>query len=147
VLTLFLKRALNQLPPVVFGTGDQVRDFVYVGDIAALHRACLERDLDGHVALNGSTGIGTTIVDLARAVCQLSGIESGPVFDEVVPGERSELAEGRMRLPSELQTMTMSFDRARETVGWSPKVDLMTGLEREWKWLCDNPGRWSEMSY
>jgi UDP-glucose 4-epimerase len=140
-------RALDGEPPVVFGKGDLVRDFVYVGDVATLHRRCFEQDFGGHLVLNGSTGLGTSIVELARLVCDITGIAAGPLFDDVAEGERSELAGGRMRLPSELQVMTMSPARARERVGWIPTVELTKGLEREWKWLRDHPDRWTEMSY
>ena len=43
--------------------------------------------------------------------------------------------------------MCMSNTLARETVGWTPSVRLREGFELEWKWLQDNPGRWTEMSY
>jgi UDP-glucose 4-epimerase len=147
VLTLFLKRALEGKPPVVFGRGDQVRDFVYVGDIAQLHRSCLEVDSPGHLVLNGSTGIGTTVLDLARAVCDVTGLDDGPVFDDVAEGATSSLADGRMRLPSELHAMRMSFQRALDTVGWKPEVTLQDGLGREWDWLVGHPERWTDMSY
>jgi UDP-glucose 4-epimerase len=147
VLTLFLERARHRLPPVVFGRGDQTRDFVYVGDIAALHRRCLEVDFRDHLVLNGSTGTGTTVLDLARLVCEVTGSAAEPVFDAVAEGERSGLAGGRMRLPSELRAMRMSHERAERAVGWRPEVALRDGLEREWKWLQDHPHRWTEMSY
>lgn len=147
VLTLFLRRALDGKPPVVFGRGDQVRDFVYVGDITSLHRRCFETDFGGHLVLNGSTAIATSVLDLAHLVCDVTGLGIEPLFDDVPEGERSALADGRMRLPSELQAMRMSFDLAREQVGWSPEVPLREGLEREWKWLQDHPHRWVEMSY
>jgi UDP-glucose 4-epimerase len=147
VLTLFLKRALEGKSPVVFGSGDQVRDFVYVGDIAQLHRRCLEVDSPGHLVLNGSTGTGTTVLELARAVCDVTGLDGGPVFDDVAEGATSSLADGRMRLPSELHAMRMSFQRALDEVGWKPEVALRDGLEREWSWLVRHPQRWTDMSY
>ena len=147
VLTLFLKRALEGKPPVVFGSGDQVRDFVYVGDIAQLHRRCFEVDSPGHLVLNGSTGTGTTVLELARTVCDVAGLDDGPVFEDVAEGARSSLADGRMRLPSELHAMRMSFQRALDTVGWKPEVALRDGLEREWSWLVGHPQRWTDMSY
>ena len=70
-----------------------------------------------------------------------------PIFDDVSEGEVSELAGGRMRLPSELQAMRMSYAKAQEILGWEPQVSLRDGLEREWKWLQENPHRWNEMSY
>lgn len=147
VLTLFLDRAADGLAPVVFGDGAQVRDFVYVGDIAALHRACFETEFPGHLVLNGSTEVGTSVIELARLVCEVTGAASEPIFEDLPEGERSALVNGRMRLPSELQRMRMSSALAQAAVGWSPTVDLRDGLEREWKWLQDNRQRWTEMSY
>jgi UDP-glucose 4-epimerase len=147
VLTLFLKQALAGRPPVVFGDGLQRRDFVYVGDIAKLHRRCLEADYDGHVVLNGSTGVATSVLELALAICEIAGLPNEPLFDDVAEGARSELADGRVRLPSELLHMRMSHERATRLLGWQPQTSLHAGLEREWKWLSDHPHRWSEMSY
>jgi UDP-glucose 4-epimerase len=147
VLTLFLKRAVDGLPPVVFGDGSQVRDFVYVGDIATLHRASMESDFRGHLVLNGSTGVGTSIVELAQLVCEVTGVAAEPVFEDVPEGERSTLVAGRMRLPSELDHMRMSFAKSERTVGWVPRMPLRDGIEREWKWLQSNAERWNEMSY
>lgn len=147
VLTLFLKRALEGRSPVVFGRGDQVRDFVYVGDIARLHRRCFETDFAGHLVLNGSTAVATSVLDLANMICEVVGERLEPIFDDVGEGHVSELAGGRMRLPSELQAMRMSYARAKDRLGWEPQVTLREGLEREWKWLCEHPHRWNEMSY
>lgn len=147
VLTLFLARALRDLPPVVFGDGRQVRDFVYVGDITALHRRCLEADFDHHLVLNGSTGVATSVLELAHLVCETTGVSESPRFDDVAEGERSDMADGRVRLPSELRHMKMSYERARTLLGWEPATSLRDGIEREWKWLQDHPGRWTTMSY
>jgi UDP-glucose 4-epimerase len=147
VLTLFLERALNGLPPVVFGDGSQVRDFVYVGDITALHRKCFETDFPGHLVLNGSTAVGTSVIELAELVCDVTGAADAPVHEDLPEGERSALVNGRMRLPSELQRMRMSYARAEASVGWTPTVALRDGVEREWKWLQDHRHRWTEMSY
>lgn len=147
VLTLFLKRALERQPPVIFGDGEQVRDFVYVGDICALHRHCLTADFEGHLVLNGSTGTGTSIRELAHLVCEVAELDSEPIFDEVEEGQRSEIADGRLRLPSELRIMRMSWDRAAREVGWAPEMPLRDGIAREWRWLCEHSSRWTAMSY
>jgi UDP-glucose 4-epimerase len=147
VLTLFLKRALEGKSPVVFGKGDSIRDFVYIGDITHLHRRCFEVDFPGHLVLNGSTGTGTTVLELARTVCEVTALDNGPVFEDLAEGGRSSLADGRMRLPSELRAMRMSYQRALDTVGWKPEVGLRDGLAREWSWLVDHPQRWTDMSY
>jgi UDP-glucose 4-epimerase len=148
VLTIFLKRALTGKPPVVFGAGDQIRDFTYVGDVARLNLACLQSDLVGHFALNGSTGVGTSVVELAEMVRDVTGLAAETVYEDVAEGGRSTLVdEERMRLPSELKVMCMSPARAKSLVGWEPEVALREGLEREWQWLADHSDRWQKMSY
>ena len=83
-----------------------------------LHRRCLEPDFAGHLVLNGSTGVGTTIVELANTVRSVSGWNRSSTTS---PRARSDLAGGRMRLPSELQAMRMSYARpSRSSAGSRP---------------------------
>lgn len=147
VLTIFLKRALQGLPPVVFGKGEQVRDFVYVGDVARFHRMCLEDERLNNRVFNVSTGVGTSVTELASLVCEISDGGMSPLIEDVREGERSRMVDGRMRLPSELQTMVLSYSSAQAAVGWVPEVELREGLRREWDWLKANATRWSRMSY
>ena len=59
VLTIFLKRLSEGKAPVVFGAGEQLRDFVYVGDVVRIHRACIESGMGGAHSFNGGTGVAT----------------------------------------------------------------------------------------
>lgn len=147
VLTIFLKRALEGKPPVVFGEGDQLRDFVYVDDVVRVHRACLEAALPGAHSFNAATGIATSIADLATLVCEVTGIAAPPVREAIAPGETSSLVDGRMRLPAELGVMHLSAEKTARTLGVRAATPLREGLAREWAWLRENPQRWNEMHY
>jgi len=147
VLTIFLKRLSEGKPPVIFGAGDQLRDFVYVDDVVRLHRACMDGDLAGAQAFNGGTGIATSIVELAALACEVVGSGLEPVYENVLPGERSALVDGRLRLPSELAVMQLSTAKAQRVLGISPQVSLREGLRREYEWLLEHPHRWTTMSY
>ncbi|HEY2476862.1 MAG TPA: NAD-dependent epimerase/dehydratase family protein, partial [Candidatus Cybelea sp.] len=148
VLTIFLKRLSEGKPPVVFGSGDQIRDFVYVDDVVRIHRACIESGLPGAQSFNGGTGIATTVAQLAKLACEISGTDLAPITENVAPGERSEIVDGnRMRLPSELNVMQLSPAKVERTFGLTPQVSLREGLKREWDWLRENPHRWTKMSY
>src|SRR3989344_4153917 len=61
VLTIFLNRAFQNLPLVVFGDGKQLRDFIYVEDVVSLHNRVLESNLSGSHTFNVSTGKTTSI--------------------------------------------------------------------------------------
>ncbi len=147
VLTIFLKRLSEGKAPVIFGAGDQLRDFVYVDDVVRLHRACMDGDLPGAQAFNGGTGVATSIVELAKLACEVAGTGLEPLYENVQPGERSTLVDGRMRLPSELAVMQLSTAKAQRVLGLTPQVSLRDGLRREWEWLRENPHRWVRMSY
>ncbi len=147
VLTIFLKRALDRRAPVVFGEGEQIRDFVFVDDVVGVHRACLESDLSGAHSFNAGTGVATSIAELAQLVCEVTGIDETPVRENVLPGERSAMVEGRMRLPSELAVMHLSPTKTERMLGVRPSTALRDGIAREWAWLREHRERWNEMHY
>ena len=118
VLTIFLKRLMNGAAPVIFGDGKQVRDFIYVKDLVALHDRILQHDLPGHEILNVSTGTSTSVADLARVVIESTGMNRQAVHEEIRPGERSQLVEnGRLRLPSELTALVLDPAKAQALAG------------------------------
>lgn len=139
VLTLFLKRALDKKPPVVFGDGQQTRDFVYVQDVVEFHRACLENDRTIGEVYNVSTSVGTTIAELASTVAEVTGIDQAPIYEAIQEGETSKHVPGRRRIPAELRTLVQCNQKAFQHTGWKPKHDLKAGLTKQWAWLSDNP--------
>jgi UDP-glucose 4-epimerase len=146
VLTIFLKRALQRLPLVVFGDGEQIRDFVFVDDVVAMHNRCLEVAAAGSEIFNVATGSGTTVNELARMVIDVTGVDVEVVHEDVPEGATSKLLD-RRRLPQELKTLVQSRDKAERLVGWVPKIALGAGLAQEWEWLTAHPDRWTTMAY
>ncbi len=114
VVSNFIVQALRGEPLTVYGEGTQTRSFCYVDDeIEGIYR----------LFLNGSSqpvNIGNpnefTVMDLARIVIELTGSTS------VV--EHRELPEDdpKVRKPD--------ISRARQTLGWEPRVDLREGVRR-----------------
>lgn len=145
-LTLFLKRVSEGKPPVVFGLGSQLRDFVYVDDLVRAHSQAIEEGFAGPWSVNLSTGIGTSIADLAQKVARLAPEPLHPIHEEVPVGGRSSILD-RARLSAELEKMVLDNALAKRLLGWEPKVSLDEGLEKEFAWLQENPDRWNRMSY
>ena len=146
VLTIFLKRAFERQPLVVFGSGDQVRDFVHVSDVVEMNLRCLEDPSADNEIFNVSTGCGTTINRLAELVRSISNNDVEIVHEELAEGATSTFYD-RIRLPQELRELVQSSDKARRSLGWTPKVDLEVGLEEEYEWLCEHIERWHTMTY
>ena len=53
------------------GKGNQIRDFIYVGDLVDLHNKCIYNDTANGETFNVGTGIPTNIVELAKTACML----------------------------------------------------------------------------
>lgn len=113
-ISTFCDRARRRLPLVVYGDGLQTRDFVHVRDVAEqLARSLQRKDLSPSV-FNLCTGTPVTIVQLARLVIAVSGAESKVYHASPRPGE--------------VRHSVGDFSRAREALGFEPKIPLETGL-------------------
>lgn len=78
VITIFIDRLLKNQPPVIFGNGRQVRDFIHVDDIVEANILAMNRNIDSAV-LNVGTGIGTSINQVASMLVKKinPGIKAG----------------------------------------------------------------------
>jgi len=114
VIPKFVGRMLEGRRPVVFGDGEQTRDFVYVGDVVA---ACL-RATEG--AASGVYNVGS-----GRRYSLLELVE---VLNRVL-GTRLEPEHAPARV-GEVRHSVASVERARRDLGFEPRVTLEEGLRR-----------------
>jgi UDP-glucose 4-epimerase len=114
VIGIFCGRLIAGETPTVFGDGLQTRDYVYVGDVVAANLAAAESDASG--AFNIGTARESSVLDIVEALAQIGGREFA-----------AELAPER---PGEVRHIAIDYTRAREELGWEPKIDLREGLER-----------------
>ncbi len=71
VITIFVNRAKKGLPLIIYGDGEQTRDFVSIDDVVSFIKLCLEKNISG--IFNCGTGKPTKIIDLAKMIIELSG--------------------------------------------------------------------------
>ena len=135
VVGYLIREFYNDRSPVLHFTGEQKRDFVYVEDLVDLC-VCVQQET-GFDIVNVSTNSVLSINDLTRAVAKLMGKEDmKPVYvaSENYWKHYPYLYEGAYRisekaLEHEVTKFTrLSNQHALEKYGWSPKVDLETGL-------------------
>lgn len=146
VLTIFIKRALEGQPLVVFGDGAQVRDFVHVQDVVNMNMLCLDNAAADNEVFNVSTATPTDINTLADIVQRVSGTHLEVIHEDVEEGKTSQYFD-RIRLPQELKTLLQSYEKAERLLGWKPTVDLEDGIKQEYEWLSRHPDRWQTMNY
>ncbi len=114
VIYKFIISLLRKEPPVIYGDGNQTRDFVYVGDVAEANVKALESDYVG--AVNVGTGNEVSINDLFRMISELIGSSVKPMRAPPRPGD--------------VRRSRADISLAREKLGWTPRVDLLEGLRR-----------------
>jgi dTDP-glucose 4,6-dehydratase len=110
----FLRQALQDKPVTVFGDGSQTRSFCYVDDMIAGLIALMGSDV--HLPVNLGNPDEMTLLELAKAVIEVTESRAEVVF-EALP-----IDDPRVRQPD--------ITRARQLLGWEPKVGLREGLRR-----------------
>lgn len=115
VITQFLRRLNDKMPPVIHGKGNQIRDFIAVEDIAKANLLVMQNEVNQEF-VNIGTGITTSIFELANMMIKISGIDLKPIFDDEQPGDiEKSLAD------------TTLF---KEKTGWKYEIDLIEGLKK-----------------
>lgn len=119
VVAIFTNKMLTNGEPIINGSGEQERDFVYVSDIARANLLAVERG-DGET-LNIGSGVGTNINQIFRTLKDLTGFAG-------------EEKHGPAKL-GEVFKVYLKADRAREKLGWTPTVSLEEGLRQTVAWF------------
>jgi UDP-glucose 4-epimerase len=115
VIAIFASRMLAGEPCVIYGDGDQTRDYVYVEDVAdATAQAVAQPGACG--AANIGTGIETTVNELYRQLAAAAAVAAPPLHAPPRAGEQRRSA---------LDTL-----HARGVLGWAPATPLEAGLRK-----------------
>lgn len=114
VVAIFSQKMLRNEPVVIYGPGLQIRDFVYVEDVARANVLALSKGQNQ--ILNIGTGVETSIKNLEREIAAATGYSLRPKFAPKRNGE--------------LQKSLLDAGKAKRILGWSPKVSLRNGLVR-----------------
>jgi UDP-glucuronate 4-epimerase len=112
--------ALTGTPFLLYGDGEQVREFTYVGDIVAANLAAAGADVAPGTYANIAGGGEITINQLVAMVEDVAGTK--------IALERHDAVAGDARRNGG------ATERARELLGWSPEVPLRAGVERQLAW-------------
>ena len=117
VINIFMDRLAQRQPLVIYGDGDQLRDFVYVKDIAQGLILAAEKGQPGETYNLGS-GSASTIRQLAEALLALSGISV-------------EVRYAPFRL-GEVRRSAADIRKAQTDLGYRPEYSLGDGLRDIW---------------
>lgn len=119
VAAIFLSRIKNSNPPIIFEDGNQMRDFIYVEDIARVNLLGLEKNVGG--VYNIGTGKPTSILDIAKTLID--------IFDSKVEPEITE----EFRVGDNRHDFA-DISKVKRELGFKPEWDLKQGFEKLVEW-------------
>src|SRR5271163_790330 len=126
VLSRFMLAILEGQNPVIYGDGEQSRDFTYIENIVdETLRACEAKDASGRV-FNGGTGERIT---LNQVLQQLETITGKKIPAKYEPARNGDIRDSQA-----------DVSLARSVLGYEPRVQFAEGLQRTWAWYKSNYG-------
>jgi UDP-glucose 4-epimerase len=112
VVSIFIQAVKDNRKPVIYGDGEQTRDFVYVKDVAEANAAAIARG--SNETINIGTGAATSINRLWRCIADVMNASTAPVYMPPRPGD--------------IRHSRLIPDKAAELLGWRPNYDLERGI-------------------
>ena len=128
VLAKFCRGMLAAKRPVMYGDGEQSRDFTYIDNVVHANLLAAEAPAEkaSGMVMNAATGERITLNETFRILCELTGFKGEPVYEAPRAGDiRDSLADIRL---------------AREVLGYTPLVSFKEGLTRTVEWYRQSEG-------
>lgn len=116
VITSFIVNALEGKDLVIYGDGTQIRDFVFVDDVARANVLAMERNNQSFEVFNIGSGTETSIKELAETIIKLTGSESKIVYK---PSRHGDIVYSKA-----------DVSKAKNVLGWNAETSLEEGLKQ-----------------
>jgi dTDP-L-rhamnose 4-epimerase len=120
VCSIFLCRMKNGRPPIIYEDGKQIRDFIYVQDIARANLLALEKT-DKTGIYNIGSGIPTRIISVAEMIKEICSVNIDPIVTQEyrLGDTRHDFAD---------------ISKAKRELGFEPKWEVKKGLRELARW-------------
>jgi len=115
VITKFLNRLKEKKSPIIFGTGTQLRDFIFVEDVARANIAAMQSNVNNGF-FNIGTGITTSIEQLAKIMIELSGLKLEIQYENALDGD--------------VQSSQADTNLTESVLKWKYSMELKNGLSK-----------------
>lgn len=120
VLSRFMLALIQGQPPVIYGDGEQSRDFTYIENVVdETLRACESEGANGRV-FNGGTGARITLNQVLKLLEKITGKKIQAQYDPPRTGD--------------IRDSQADISLARRLLGYEPRVHFEQGLQRTWDW-------------
>lgn len=125
ILRIFAVRLLNALSPIVYEDGKQLRDYVYVGDVARANLLVMESDESNYEVYNVGGSEVVSVADYARTIMQVMAKD----IDFQIPGQ--------FRF-GDTRHIVSDISKLRK-LGWQPKTTLNQVVKEYLDWAMEQP--------
>lgn len=119
VISIFSNKFLSNQQPIIYGDGNQTRDYVYVLDV--VEAMILSSRSEDNLFLNIGTGVETSVNQLVEIMKDKFNSDIEPIHQDAREGE--------------LLRSVLDNSKALATIGWKPVYDLNAGMEKVVDWL------------
>jgi len=114
-MSAFIIRMLQGERPIIFGTGEKRRDFVYVDDVNDFHLVVLDDERANGGTFNVGSATNLSVNEVYHLLKEQLNTDLKPIYKPDLPGEA--------------ETTLADISRAKN-LGWTPKIDVREGLRR-----------------
>ncbi len=119
VVAIFAGLLLDGKQPIIYGDGQQLRDYIYVDDVVDSYIRVLDK-ANGQL-FNIGTGLGTSVNTLYQKMAKITNFNGQPKY-----------APPRL---GEIEKTYLDISKAKKLLKWEPKYDLDSGLEKTIDWF------------
>ena len=124
VIGIFCENIISGKPCLIFGDGEQTRDYVHVSDVSRAN--LLAATLKEEGTFNIGTSVESSVNDIVRILKEVTKTGFTTVHEKQRPGE--------------VRSISLDCSLAEERLGWSARLALREGLSRTWDWFLRGRG-------
>ncbi len=115
VVPKFIERLIQHKPPIIYGHGNQLRNFTFVDDVVEANVLAFENKIE-HAFMNIATGVMTSVKELAAIMIRLSGLSIEPNYEQARDGD--------------IEKSQADISLAKNLINWVPNTTLEEVLEK-----------------
>jgi UDP-glucose 4-epimerase len=119
VVPKFISNVSSNKSPIIYGDGEQTRDFTFVNDV--VHANILAAESKATGVFNIAGGKRITITDLTQSIMNLMGKELDVIYEDPRPGD--------------IMHSIADISKARKELNFEPQFNLSIGLEKTIQWF------------
>ncbi len=115
VVPKFIERLGQNKPPIIYGDGNQLRNFTFVNDVVEANVLAFENKIE-HTFMNIATGVMTSVKELATIMIRLSGLSIEPIYEKAREGD--------------IEKSQADISLAKNLINWVPKIPWKKACKR-----------------